>query len=205
MWSEEGKWEALPKVKIRVYRSPLLHKSSGNTGKNSQNQLFCKCGNCLSHRTTKQLNLGESSKGCELLTPLLPQPSPQVPTSHLKYNSTASSQLQRLWKQQPGRMDRTVWSSLKSLPIASLLSCVSGRSLENPHSGNLYSCKPHRRKHKAKVSQLGSGKGFSAMTPKAQATEEKQTKWTLGKYLNFVHPKLLYIHRGKRPPTEWER
>ena len=40
------------------------------------------------------------------------------------------------------------------------------------------------------------------MTPKAQATEDKQTKWTLGKYLNFVHPKLLYIHRVKRPPTE---
>ena len=87
------------KVKIRVYRSPLLHKSSGNTGKNSHNQLFCQCGNCLSHRTTKQLNLGESSEVCELLTTLLPQPSPQVPTSQLKYNSSASPQPQQPWKQ----------------------------------------------------------------------------------------------------------
>lgn len=35
------------------------------------------------------------------------------------------------------------------------------------------------------------------MTPKAQATEDKQTKWTLGKYLNFVHPKLLYSQSEK--------
>ena len=95
------------------------------------------------------------------------------------------------WTEQSG-------SSLKSLPIALLLVCVSGRLLENPHSGNLYSYKPHRRKRKAKVSQHWVWQRFLSYDTKSTG----QTKWTLGKYLNFVHPKLLYIHRVKRPPTE---
>lgn len=38
--TSKGQNNHFQKVKIRVYRSPLLHKSSGNTGKNSHNQLF---------------------------------------------------------------------------------------------------------------------------------------------------------------------
>lgn len=95
-------------------------------------------------------------------------------------------------------MDTTVWSSLKSPPIASLLSCVSGRSLENPHSGNLYSYKPHRRKHKAKVSQHWIWQRFLSYDTKSTGNWRKTDKMDFRKILKFCASKITIYSQSEK-------